>query len=54
MSHTITVVRGDGIGPEIMAATLAILDAVDSGLEYEFAEAGLSRFGGMAPSSRGH
>jgi isocitrate dehydrogenase (NAD+) len=42
MSQTITVVRGDGIGPEIMAATLAILDAVDSGLEYEFAEAGLS------------
>jgi isocitrate dehydrogenase (NAD+) len=42
MSHMITVVRGDGIGPEIMAATLAILDAVDSGLEYEFAEAGLS------------
>lgn len=41
MSKTITVIRGDGIGPEIMSATLAILDAVDCGLEYEFAEAGL-------------
>ena len=42
MSRTITVIRGDGIGPEIMSATLAILDAVESGLEYEFAEAGLA------------
>ncbi len=41
MNKIITVIRGDGIGPEIMAATLAILDALDCGLEYEFAEAGL-------------
>ncbi|HVP38249.1 MAG TPA: NADP-dependent isocitrate dehydrogenase [Candidatus Saccharimonadales bacterium] len=36
----ITVARGDGIGPEIMAATLEILDAADAGLEYEFIEVG--------------
>ncbi len=41
MSKTITVIRGDGIGPEIMDATLRILNAVECGLEYEFADAGL-------------
>lgn len=41
MSQTVTVISGDGIGPEIMEATLRVLDALDCGLEYEFAEAGL-------------
>jgi isocitrate dehydrogenase (NAD+) len=41
MSRTITVISGDGIGPEIMKACLRTLDALDCGLEYEFAEAGL-------------
>lgn len=41
MSKTITVIPGDGIGPEIMSATLRVLDALDVGLEYEFVEAGL-------------
>jgi isocitrate dehydrogenase len=36
----VTVARGDGIGPEIMAATLQILDASNAGLEYEFIEVG--------------
>lgn len=36
----ITVIRGDGIGPEIMDATLKVLDALDCHLEYEFMEAG--------------
>ncbi|HEU0276435.1 MAG TPA: isocitrate dehydrogenase [Rhodanobacteraceae bacterium] len=40
MSKTIAVLRGDGIGPEIMAATLAVLDALDCGLDYDFADAG--------------
>jgi isocitrate dehydrogenase (NAD+) len=35
------VIRGDGIGPEIMDATLHVLDALDVGLQYEFADAGL-------------
>ena len=41
MTQTITVIRGDGIGPEIMDATLHVLDAMDVGLRYEFADAGL-------------
>jgi isocitrate dehydrogenase (NAD+) len=41
MSQVITVINGDGIGPEIMKATLRALDALECGLEYEFAEAGL-------------
>ena len=42
MSQTITVIRGDGIGPEIMDATLHVLDAMDLGLGYEEADAGLA------------
>ena len=41
MTHTITVIRGDGIGPEIMAATLHVLDKMNLGLQYEEADAGL-------------
>ncbi|TDK33433.1 isocitrate dehydrogenase [Luteimonas terrae] len=41
MTHTITVIRGDGIGPEIMDATLHVLDAMQLGLQYEDADAGL-------------
>ena len=42
MTQTITVIRGDGIGPEIMEAALHVLDAMDVGLSYEFADAGLA------------
>jgi isocitrate dehydrogenase (NAD+) len=42
MSKTIAVIRGDGIGPEIMGATLKVLDALDCGLDYEFSEAGMA------------
>ena len=42
MSQTISIIRGDGIGPEIMASSLRVLDALDCGLEYEFVEAGLT------------
>jgi isocitrate dehydrogenase (NAD+) len=44
MSQTIAVIKGDGIGPEIMDATLAVLDALDVGLRYEFVDAGLSAY----------
>ncbi len=44
MTHTITVIRGDGIGPEIMDATLHVLDAMGVGLQYEEADAGLMAF----------
>ena len=41
MTQTITVIRGDGIGPEIMDAALYVLDAMKVGLAYEEADAGL-------------
>ena len=40
MSTLISVIKGDGIGPEIMEASLRALDALDAGLVYEFVEAG--------------
>ena len=42
MAQTIAVIRGDGIGPEIMDASLGVLDAMKLGLQYEFVEAGMS------------
>jgi isocitrate dehydrogenase (NAD+) len=42
MSTTITVIPGDGIGPEIMSATLRVLDVLDAGLVYEVVHAGLA------------
>ncbi len=36
----ITVAKGDGIGPEIMDATLKILEAAGAELEYDFIEVG--------------
>jgi len=44
MKTTIAVIRGDGIGPEIMDATLRVLDALDVGLDYEFVDAGLTAY----------
>ncbi|MBT8048660.1 MAG: isocitrate dehydrogenase [Xanthomonadales bacterium] len=41
MSKIISVISGDGIGPEIMKATTRVLDALDCGLEYEYVDAGL-------------
>ena len=54
VKKTIAVIRGDGIGPEIMAATLKILDALDCGLDYEFVEAGmvaLDKHGDLLPKA---
>lgn len=42
MSREITVIRGDGIGPEIMDATLQVLDALKADLRYDFQLAGLA------------
>jgi len=44
MTQTIAVIRGDGIGPEIMDATLQVLDALKLGLQYDFVEAGLGAY----------
>ena len=54
MTQTITVIRGDGIGPEIMDATLYVLDRLGAGLEYEYAEAGLAameQYGELLPQA---
>jgi isocitrate dehydrogenase (NAD+) len=54
MTTTITVLRGDGIGPEIMDATLHVLDAMQLGLQYEFADAGmaaLEKHGELLPAA---
>ncbi len=40
MSHTITVAKGDGIGPEITEAVLQILDAAKCGLTYDHIDVG--------------
>jgi isocitrate dehydrogenase (NAD+) len=42
VTQRITVIRGDGIGPEIMTATLRVLDTLGAGLEYDFQLAGLA------------
>ncbi len=41
-----TVVHGDGIGPEVMSATLSVLDAAGAGLDYD------DRLAGMAALER--
>jgi len=54
VTKTIAVIRGDGIGPEIMAATLKVLDALECGLEYDFVEAGmvaLEKHGELLPQA---
>lgn len=44
MMDTITVFKGDGIGPEITDAVLAILDAAGAGLEYEIFNVGEAEY----------
>lgn len=53
---SITIARGDGIGPEIMDATLLILEAADAGIKPEFIEIGESQYvaghsAGIAPEA---
>ncbi|MDD6072970.1 MAG: isocitrate/isopropylmalate dehydrogenase family protein [Otoolea sp.] len=40
MKHTITVFRGDGVGPELVENVLKILEAAKAPLEYEIYEVG--------------
>ena len=54
MSKTIAVIPGDGIGPEIMTATLRVLDALECGLTYDFVDAGmvaLEKHGDLLPKA---
>ena len=40
--QTITVIPGDGIGPDIIDATIKVLDKAGCDFEYEYAAAGLT------------
>jgi isocitrate dehydrogenase (NAD+) len=54
MSKTIAVIPGDGIGLEIMTATLRVLDALDCDLDYDFVDAGmvaLDKHGELLPQA---
>lgn len=42
--HTITVAHGDGIGPEVMDATLRVLEAADAPLTLEPVDIGLAAY----------
>ena len=44
MAHTITLIPGDGIGPEITDATVRVLDATGVGFEWEKHEGGVRAF----------
>ena len=44
MAHTITLIPGDGIGPEIMDATVRVLEATGVRFEWERYEAGIRAF----------
>jgi isocitrate dehydrogenase (NAD+) len=54
MNKTIAVIRGDGIGPEIVDASLRVLDALECGLAYDFVDAGmvaLEKHGELLPQA---
>jgi isocitrate dehydrogenase (NAD+) len=40
MTHRVTLIPGDGIGPELAEATRRVLDASDVAFEWEVVEAG--------------
>ena len=40
MAHTITLIPGDGIGPEVASATRRVLDATGVKIEWEVQDAG--------------
>src|SRR5829696_10518019 len=42
MTHRVTLIPGDGIGPELAEATTRVLDATGIGFEWETVEAGES------------
>ena len=42
MATTITVVPGDGIGPEVTSAVLSVLGEAGANLDYDFQEAGIT------------
>src|SRR6187402_2144229 len=54
MAHTITLIPGDGIGPELAEATTRVLDATGVGFEWEAVEAGeaaIAEYGTPLPNN---
>jgi isocitrate dehydrogenase (NAD+) len=54
MKHTITLIPGDGIGPEIIAATVGVIEATGVEIEWETQIGGaqaLEKFGSTLPDS---
>jgi isocitrate dehydrogenase (NAD+) len=52
MAHRITVIPGDGIGPEIMDATIRVLEATGVPFDFDYREAGLDaaeKYGSVLP-----
>ena len=52
MAHRITLIPGDGIGPEVMSATVRALEALQVPLEFEHGDAGsevISKYGTNLP-----
>ncbi len=43
-SHTITLIQGDGIGPEVTGATRQIIDATGVKINWDICEAGAKVF----------
>ncbi len=44
MTHTITLIPGDGIGQEVIPAARAVLEALDLPLRFQEADAGFGTF----------
>ncbi len=54
MAHRVTLIPGDGIGPEVATATRLVLDAADVGIEWIERDAGstaLERHGDLLPEA---
>ena len=54
MTRTVTLIPGDGIGPEVVAATLRVIEAAGAAIEWERHDAGvdaLEQFGEPLPQS---
>ena len=50
---TVTLIPGDGIGPEVSAATRQVVDALDTGIDWEVQEAGaavIEKYGDPLPA----
>lgn len=51
-NRTVTIINGDGIGPEVMAATVRVLEALKLPLDFEYKDAGaevIAKYGTNLP-----